>query len=132
MADCLNKEAIWTRDKCIEQTILRLREYPEYIHSDPETIQTKIIDMPFNKSIIELAQKQYHLFFENTSSLPSICTYSECVNQVKLMLDNKLPHNYNSKKCYVQNDLNLPFRKCVIKMALFDIYSKQQNSIVAS
>jgi hypothetical protein len=118
------KIKIWTESDCIQQCVLRLHEHPDRTSSDPEKIQDEIIDMPFNKRIIELALKQLEMYQLDETS--TIFTYRECIEQVKAMLNYNLPKNYNSQKCHVQRDFNLPFRKGVVKMALYELYAAKK------
>lgn len=114
----------WTDVQCVEQAILRLKEHPETISWSAEKIQDET-DMPFKKTIIDQAKNQYlsHTF---TLSTHSIATAMECVEQVKMRLNYQLPANFDPKECWVQKDFNLPFRKAIIKTALFDLCIKQK------
>jgi hypothetical protein len=118
---------IWTKEECIQQAMLRLLEQPHLLTLTAEQIQDES-DMPFNKDIIEIAKTSYNNTSSNTTNLNQvkIATAMECVEQIKLRLGYQLPEDFDSQKCTVQKKFNLPFRKGIIKTALFDLYSKSQ------
>lgn len=129
----------------LEQVILRLREVNHngcqlchncqcsYLNlcdtckncTCAEIIQDQLEDIPFNKSIIKQAIKTQHKIIIDLKT--PIWTFTECVERVKCQLSYTLPNNYNLRSCAVQTDFNLPFRKSVIKMALFDMYARIPN-----
>ena len=110
----------WSLDFCLDQAILRLREHPALVSTTPTIVQDVLLDMPYSREVIEQAQQQYHTrIIESTT----ICTFSECVEQVKLLLYYQLPADYDARECYLQQRLPSlrKFRKQVIKMALWDL-----------
>ena len=118
---------IWLIEDCVEQAMLRLLEHHESLLLTAEEIQDQT-DMPFRKDIIDLARDQCGELDQDAriklTSTHSIATVMECVEQVKLRVGFQLPVDYDAKECFVQKTLNIPFRKAVIKTALFDLYSK--------
>ncbi len=120
---------IWIVEDCVEQAMLRFLEHPEYLLLTAEEIQDQT-DMPFRKDIIDLAKVKCTQLNQDARveliSTHSIATVMECVEQVKLRLGFQLPSDYDAKECHVQTRLNIPFRKVVIKTALFDLYSKSK------
>jgi hypothetical protein len=109
---------IWSREYCVDQAIVYMKNIPDILTYDAEYIQD-YFKMPFRKQIVREAQEKMRSM-KTFDTLPAKCTYDDCINQVKLMLQNQ-----NKFISTIQDDLEIPFRKKIIRSGIYIMRNNQ-------
>ena len=105
---------IWTKEQCIEQMILLLKSQPGSEEMDAEEVQDYLsISVPFRKQLIRDALSQFKTFKLSPNAVQK--TYEDCIKQAQLIL--RL--NADRVGPYVQDTIDIPYRKIVIRTAYY-------------